>query len=158
MDFLELTGAELLEMEVKPWELYLKLRYGKNLNPAQVFISNLGSGDADEYHLLHPNSPPSGTTFDPHEAYEAGETPIPEAWLHSSESYTPISEEITLEQVEWYGFGYAFRSIDECRWYYPQIFTGYWVPVDSGGQYITPIPELEGERDLLIPYRYRRPG
>ena len=165
MNFLELTGEELLEAEVKPWELYLKLRYGKNYNPAQIIIERLAGGDYD-YRLLRPNTSSSGTTVSP---YESGETPIPEEWLHSSSGYTPTNidyseytseqvkpGELTLEQVEWYGFGYAFTRIGACKVYYPQIYTGYWIPIDSGGGAIKPVPELEGERSLLIPSRYRR--
>lgn len=163
MNFLELTGPELMAMEVKPYELYLKLRYGRNYNPAHVHIRRHTMQYDTHYELTVINYWSTAP-------YEDGETPISKEWLMAtngqhaplftwdSELGKEVEIDLTVEQLEWYGFGSAFQGIESCIKYYPQMFTGYWIPEGSTTYFVVPIsqkPELEDERDLLIPDRYR---
>jgi len=164
MNYVETTGDELMAMTVKPFELYLKLNYGRNYNPARIIIPELGNGNGWLL-LIQPNEPQEDVST----PYERGETPLPAEWLtHRSNSYDTPDVNATLAQVEWYGFGTAFYvSGNACLRYYPQLFTGYWIPWDSESNWrnwasnnsieqIPPVPDLEGERDLLIPDKYKQ--
>lgn len=174
MNFLELTGPELMAMEVKPYELYLKLLYGRNPNPAHfsLWVVERENTYSGRYYTLWVEQTDIRVEQRGN-PYEDGDTLIPADWVLVGEGYgakdhTPLvgnlpnsgdSEPLTIEQVEWYGFGNAFDSVIPCKRYFPQMFTGYWVPYAGGGYSIQPgsqVPELEGERDLLIPDHYRR--
>lgn len=168
MNYLELTGPELLAMPVKPHEEYLSLLFGKNYQSR--IVPSLNPEDVITYRMRYENSPPSGPPVVPYQAistpysteglitpYEAGETPIPTEWLTTQSSEVPVARRmrgetiiLNAEQIKWYGYGYAFQHSKDCHRYFPQMFSGYWIPLHDERKPVLPVPELEGERTLLV--------
>ena len=157
MNWLELSGEELLALQIKPHQLYQQLLTGTH-NPAYIRMARLSGPTVAPTRLDLP--------WQEDEAYKRGETPIRERYLQSeqpaplrSEAPTErgeVTEDTTLEQIEWHGFGRAFTHSGECILFFPQLFTGFWIPGYNPGGYAEPVPELEGERSLLTPEKYLR--
>ena len=69
--------------------------------------------------------------------------------------------------LRWWGLGVAFDIDNDvslyCALYYPQLFTGRWIPLDADDQTPTPLPELSDlalhgpGRSMFVPDEYTRP-
>ena len=65
--------------------------------------------------------------------------------------------------LRWWGLGAAFRDVSDCARYYPQLFTGRWIPLDADDQTPKPLPDLSDlalhgpGRSMFVPDEYTRP-
>ena len=95
-------------------------------------------------------------TFDSYE--------LPTSYHRDSEIVRTAEANGTLR---WWGLGEAFdvdnEAASKCALYYPQLFTGRWIPLDADDQTPTPLPELSDlalhgpGRSMFVPDEYTRP-
>ncbi len=89
---------------------------------------------------------------------------LPTSYHHDSEVVRTAEANGTLR---WWGLGVAFDIDNDvslyCALYYPQLFTGRWIPLDADDQTPTPLPELSDlalhgpGRSMFVPDEYTRP-
>ena len=64
--------------------------------------------------------------------------------------------------LRWWGLGAVFRDVSDCARYYPQLFTGRWIPLDADDQTPEPLPDLSDlvlhgpGRSMFVPDEYTR--
>ena len=125
MNWMDITGHELLALPERPHELVRRLR----------------------------NAPDLEETLDVYYP--------PTSYNHGSDV---VREAETSGTLRWWGLGAAFGNVSgNCAPYYPQLFTGRWIPLDADDQTPTPLPDLSDlalhgpGRSMFVPDEYTRP-
>ena len=125
MNWIDITGRELLALPEPPHELVHRLR----------------------------NDPELEEIFDARDQ-------IPTSYTYDGEIVREAEADGTLR---WWGLGAAFSPDWSCWLYYPQLFTGRWIPLDADDSTPEPLPELSDlalhgpGRSMFVPDEYTRP-
>ena len=125
MNWMDITGHELLALQEPPHEL----------------VRRLG------------NAPELEEIFHAHD--------IPTSYSYDGEIVREAEDNGTLR---WWGLGPALNHAwENCALYYPQLFTGRWIPLDVDDMTPEPLPELSDlalhgpGRSMFVPDEYTRP-